>query len=71
MHVNSKGETSMRIETSHRGPDPMNRNTSLIGDGVTICHYFPGMVREAIKEARATLTSARAVSLKGWSHGTP
>lgn len=41
--------------TSHRDPDPMNRNCSVMraakGD-VCIGHYFPGMVSEAIAEAR-------------------
>jgi hypothetical protein len=41
--------------TAHRDPDAMNRNCSAMraarGD-VCICHYFPGMVRAAIKEAR-------------------
>lgn len=42
--------------SSHRDPDPMNRNSSLMrnarGDNVVICHYFPSMVSEAIKDAR-------------------
>jgi hypothetical protein len=48
--------------TAHRDPDPMNRNCTLMraaykGEGnpdarVSICHYFPGMVSEAIAEAR-------------------
>lgn len=44
------------FHTAHRDPDPMNRNCSLMraarGDNVVICHYFPGMVSQAIKEAR-------------------
>lgn len=43
--------------TAHRDPDPMNRNCSImraaLGSNVSICHYFPGMVAEAIAEARA------------------
>ena len=48
--------------TAHRDPDPMNRNCTTMraawqGKGdpdarVSICHYFPGMVSEAIAEAR-------------------
>ena len=43
--------------TSHRDRDPMNRNCSVMrkarGGNVCICHCFPGMVLEAIREARA------------------
>lgn len=42
--------------TSHRDPDPLNRNCSIMraarGDNVVICHYFPDMVLAAIREAR-------------------
>lgn len=44
--------------TAHRDPDPMNRNCTIMraahpaGPRVSICHYFPGMVSEAIGEAR-------------------
>lgn len=45
--------------TSHRDPDPMNRNCSIMraarGDNVSICHYFPDMVKQAIADARHTL----------------
>jgi hypothetical protein len=45
--------------TSHRDADPMNRNCSLMrnakGGNIVICHYFPGMVAEAIAEARRRL----------------
>lgn len=45
--------------TDHRDPDPMNRNCSIMrqkqGDNVVICHYFPGMVKQAIDDARKTL----------------
>jgi hypothetical protein len=47
--------------TSHRDADPMNRNCSLMRakrGAVTICHYFPSMVSEAIAEARKTLCAA-------------
>lgn len=52
----------------HRGADPMNRNCSIMraawrGEGnpdakVSICHYFPGMVQEAIADARRWLAGA-------------
>lgn len=42
--------------TAHRDANPMNRNSSIMraaeGLNVCICHYFPGMVLEAIKDAR-------------------
>lgn len=42
--------------TAHRDSDPMNRNCSAMraarGGKVSICHYFPGMVSEAIHGAR-------------------
>jgi len=42
--------------TAHRDPDAMNRNCEAMrcarGSNVVICHYFPGMVREAISAAR-------------------
>lgn len=49
--------------TAHRDSDPLNRNCTIMrrawrGGGdpdakVSICHYFPGMVAEACKAARA------------------
>lgn len=41
--------------TGHRDPDPMNRNCSL--NDRNIGHYFPGMVAQAIEEARAAIAS--------------
>lgn len=42
--------------TAHRDKDPMNRNCSHFrathGENSSICHYFPEMVLNAIKEAR-------------------
>lgn len=44
--------------TAHRDPDAMNRNCSIMraahpaGPMVSIGHYFPDMVRQAIAEAR-------------------
>lgn len=47
--------------TSHRDSDTMKRNSSLMraaeGQNVSICHYFPGMVSDAISNARKTLAS--------------
>jgi hypothetical protein len=47
---------------AHRDANPMNRNCSIMraasGDNVCICHYFPDMVREAVKAARAFLCTA-------------
>lgn len=53
--------------TAHRDSDPMNRNCTIMrrayrGEGnpdarVSICHYFPGMVSEAIADARAHVES--------------
>lgn len=53
--------TADEFWTAHRDPDPMNRNCSIMrashpaGPNVSMCHYFPGMVREAIREARKHL----------------
>lgn len=47
--------------TAHRDPDHMNRNCSLMraahpaGPNVSICHYFPDMVRNATQMAREYL----------------
>ncbi|RWF33768.1 hypothetical protein [Mesorhizobium sp.] len=49
--------------TDHRCSDPMNRNSSIMraarGSNVSICHYFPDMVREAIGEARTAVEMMR------------
>lgn len=49
--------------TSHRDRDPMNRNCSLMraerGENMVICHYFPDMVREAVREAKQQIALAR------------
>ena len=45
---------------AHRDPDPMNRNCTLMiaeRGKVTICHYFPEMVRQAVAMARETLAN--------------
>lgn len=53
--------TVREFYTSHRDPDPMNRNCTIMraarGNGnpdakISICHYFPSMVSEAIDAAR-------------------
>jgi hypothetical protein len=51
--------------TDHRSADPLNRNCTIMrkawrGEGnpdakVSICHYFPGMVQEAISAAREAM----------------
>jgi hypothetical protein len=50
--------------TSHRDRDPMNRNCSIMraahGQNVSICHYFPDMVRTAVREAKHKIELARA-----------
>ena len=46
--------------TAHRDPDPMNRNCeayrAVHGANCVVCHYFPDMVREAIRQARDALS---------------
>lgn len=50
--------TVREFYTSHRDPDPMNRNCTAMravrGDRTAIAHYFPDMVRQAIDAARVT-----------------
>jgi hypothetical protein len=54
--------------TSHRDPDPTNRNTIETNKRHQICHYFPSMVTEAVSEARKAFARKReafnAVSLR-------
>jgi hypothetical protein len=54
--------------SSHRDQDPMNRNCSLMraarGGNVTICHYFPDMVAQAISQARAIMRGIRGVYIR-------
>jgi hypothetical protein len=49
--------------TAHRDPQPMFRNCTTMraahGDNVIICHYFPSMVRQAVKQAREFLATAK------------
>lgn len=56
-------KTLAEFYTSHRDPDPMNRNCSIMraarGSNVCICHYFPDMVREAIADARRNISGMR------------
>lgn len=41
--------------SSHRSADPENRNTlAMKARNISICHYFPDMVRLACREARQT-----------------
>ena len=52
-------ESAAEFATAHRDPDPMGRNCTIMraarGEKVNICHYFPGMVSEAIAYARKYL----------------
>lgn len=52
--------------TAHRDPNAMNRNCSAMraarGGNVSIGHYFPDMVREALAEARRALPHVRRVA---------
>ena len=49
--------TADEFWTAHRDPDPMNRNCSIMrdnhpaGPNISIGHYFPDMVRQAIADA--------------------
>ena len=57
---------------AHRNKNPMNRNCSIMrakkGGNVSICHYFPDMVRIAVAEARetikATMDNYETISLR-------
>ena len=53
---------------AHRDADPLNRNCSVMraarGGNVVICHYFPGMVAQAIDEARRVLRGMHEVKLR-------
>lgn len=54
--------------TSHRDPDPMNRNCSAMraahGGNVVICHYFPDMVYAACREAREAIARVKSMHLR-------
>jgi len=54
--------------TSHRDPDPLNRNSSIMratcGQDMSICHYFPDMVAEATRQARDELRRVRAIPVR-------
>lgn len=51
--------------TSHRCADPENRNTlAMKARNVSICHYFPDMVREAIAAARVAWHARDNVKLR-------
>lgn len=55
------------LYTSHRDPDPMNRNCSIMraaSGNISICHYFPDMVREAIGQAREALSDVPTLRQK-------
>lgn len=50
--------------TAHRDPKPMNRNCefyrSVRGQNAVLCHYFPDMVRIAVKAAREYVAELKA-----------
>lgn len=56
--------------TSHRDSDPMNRNCSIMrakhpaGPKVSICHYFPDMIAEAVANARKNVNDLCSVHLR-------
>ena len=52
-------ETMNEFWTMHRSPNPMHRNCSIrrAKEAVLIGHYFPDMVRTAIREARQYVAS--------------
>jgi hypothetical protein len=55
-------ESAQEFCTSHRDPNPLNRNCTIMRaahGNCVICHYFPDMVRIAIKEARKNLCTPR------------
>lgn len=56
--------------TAHRTSDPDNRNTlAMKARNTSICHYFPDMVRNAVRAARVSLKAdaARAASLRAFA----
>ena len=54
--------------TAHRDRDPNNRNCSLMhesrGRNIVICHYFPDMVRQAVREARENMKRVQSVKIR-------
>lgn len=58
-------ETMAEFFQSHRDPDPMNRNCEAMravkGANAVVCHYFPDMVAQAIRNARAKLANVPRV----------
>lgn len=52
----------------HRDADPLNRNSSIMraakGDNVAICHYFPDMIHQAIRDARQNLIKTKSIYLR-------
>jgi hypothetical protein len=61
-------KTVREFYTSHRDPDPMNRNCSIMratkGQNVVICHYFPDMVQQAIAEARRHMARVHSIRMR-------
>lgn len=51
--------------TGHRDSDPENRNTlAMKASNRAICHYFPGMVSQAISGARKAAQLLKAIPLR-------
>ncbi len=54
-------ESANQFGEMHRDKNPLNRNCSLMqqerGENISICHYFPNMVRTACLEARKSISA--------------
>lgn len=60
-------ETVADFFEGHRDSDPMNRNCSVLRTArgnVSICHYFPDMVREAVAAARASIANVKILPMR-------
>lgn len=57
--------------TAHRDKNPMNRNCTIyrakMGENHVICHYFPDMVRQAVKDARRNIVLAKQMSTERYA----
>lgn len=53
------------FETGHRDADSDNRNTlAMKARNTVICHYFPDMVRQAVREARHIVGTYKAMNVR-------
>jgi hypothetical protein len=55
--------------TSHRDPNPLMRNCTIMRarpgcERTSICHYFPDMVREAVRAARVELARLKSIPVR-------